>query len=77
MSAGTMPATRNTTGADTLVSIEDAARRLDVEVGAVRQFVRQRLLRLTASEPAGVWHSDVERLCRVLARQSTAHNRWA
>jgi hypothetical protein len=65
-------ATRGSGGPDTPLSLEDAARRLGVEVAAVRRFVHQRLLRLAPPESNGVWRSDVERLARVLARHSGA-----
>jgi hypothetical protein len=65
-------AARGSGGPDTPLSLEDAARRLGVEVAAVRRFVHQRLLRLVPPESSGVWRSDVERLARVLARHSGA-----
>jgi hypothetical protein len=65
-------AVRGAAGVDTPLSLEDAARRLGVEVAAVRRFVHQRLLRLAAPELGEVWRSDVERLARVLARHSGA-----
>lgn len=52
-----------------MLSVDEAARRLDVEPAAVRMFVRQRFLRVASSEPMGVWETDVHRLHRVLARQ--------
>lgn len=52
-----------------LLTIAEAAVRLDVQPGDVRRYIHQRLLRLATPEPAQVWASDVERLRRVLARQ--------
>jgi hypothetical protein len=55
-----------------MLSVDEAARQLDVEPAAVRMFVRQRFLRVATDEPMGVWEVDVHRLHRVLARQVTA-----
>jgi hypothetical protein len=53
-----------------LMTVEDAARRLGVEPAAVRLFIRQRLLRIGSMDPLGVWDADVDRLRRVMSRQS-------
>jgi hypothetical protein len=58
-----------------LLTVEEAARRLDVQPASVRMFVRQRFLRLGTAEPMEVWEADVERLHRVLLRRTMAEDR--
>jgi predicted transcriptional regulator len=56
------------------ISVEEAAELLGVEPAAVRMFVRERLLRVGAGEPAGVIESDVHRLQRVIRRQAASES---
>jgi hypothetical protein len=53
-----------------LLSIEIAAERLGVHPAVVRSYIHQRLLRPVSEHPPRVWASDVERLSRVLSRNT-------
>lgn len=55
-----------TRGGGRRLSVEEAARRLEVEPAAVLGFVRLRLLRATPDDPPQLWACDVERLRREL-----------